>query len=116
MSRFVVRRLLGAIPLLFGVAILSFLFAQLMPGGPDTLFARNGRMTQQQLDNIRHSLGLDQPVYVQLVKWLGKLVQGDLGTSYTQYRPVTAVIWDVFPNTVFLMVAGLTFALLISLF
>jgi peptide/nickel transport system permease protein len=116
MSRFVLRRLLGAIPLLFGVAILSFLFAQLMPGGPDTLFARNGRMTQQQLDDIRHSLGLDQPVYVQLGKWLGKLVQGDLGTSYTQYRPVTSVIWDVFPNTVLLMVVGLTIALLISLF
>lgn len=116
MSRFVLRRFLAAIPLLLGVAVLSFLFAQLMPGGPDALFARNGRMTQQQLDAIRHNLGLDQPMYVQLGHWLGNLVQGDLGTSYSQYRPVRDVIWEVFPNTVVLMVAGLSIALTISLF
>ena len=115
MSRFIIRRLLGAIPLLLGVAILSFLFAQLMPGGPDTLFARSGRMTQQQLDNIRHNMGLDQPTHVQLMRWLGNLLQGDLGTSYRQNRPVTEVIMDVFPNTLVLMIAGLTISLIVAL-
>jgi peptide/nickel transport system permease protein len=115
MSRFIIRRLLGAIPLLLGVAILSFLFAQLMPGGPDTLFARSGRMTQQQLDNIRYNLGLDQPTHVQLLRWLGNLLQGDLGTSYRQNRPVTEVIMDVFPNTLVLMIAGLTISLIVAL-
>jgi peptide/nickel transport system permease protein len=115
MSRFIIRRLLGAIPLLLGVAILSFLFAQLMPGGPDTLFARSGRMTQQQLDNIRHNMGLDQPTHVQLLRWLGNLLQGDLGTSYRQNRPVTEVIMDVFPNTLVLMIAGLTISLIVAL-
>jgi peptide/nickel transport system permease protein len=115
MSRYVIRRLLGAIPLLFGVAILSFLFAQAMPGGPDTLYARAGRMTPEQLANIRHSHGFDQPIYVQLMRWLGNLVQGDLGMSITQYRPVSDVIWDVFPNTVVLMMAGLSISLCVSL-
>jgi peptide/nickel transport system permease protein len=62
MSRFVIRRLLGAIPLLFGMAILSFMFAQPMPGGSDTLYARAGRMTPQQLENILYSHGFDQPI------------------------------------------------------
>jgi peptide/nickel transport system permease protein len=115
MGRFVLRRVLSSIPLLFGVAILSFVFAQVMPGGPDALFGRNGRMTQEQLDNIRHNMGLDRPVYVQLLKWLGNLVQGDFGTSYTQFRPVSQVIWDVFPNTLLLMGTGLFVALLFSI-
>ncbi|HET8523142.1 MAG TPA: ABC transporter permease [Thermomicrobiales bacterium] len=116
MAAFIIRRLLGAIPLLLGVAVLSFVFAQLMPGGPDALFARNGRMSQEQLDAIRHNMGLDQPMQVQLVRWLENLLRGDLGTSYSQYRPVTQVIWDVFPNTVLLMVAGLFIALVFALF
>jgi peptide/nickel transport system permease protein len=115
MSRFVVRRLLGAIPLLLGVAVLSFLFMQLAPGGPDTLYARSGRMSEEQLAAIRHNLGLDRPVYIQLLKWLGNLLQGDLGMSYTQYRPVRDVIWEVFPNTVYLMTAGLSISLVVAL-
>jgi peptide/nickel transport system permease protein len=114
MAHYLIRRLLGAIPLLLGVAILSFVFMQLAPGGPDTLYARAGRMSNEQLAAIRHSLGLDRPAHVQLWLWLQNLVQGDLGTSYTQYRPVTTVIWEVFPNTVYLMMAGLTISLLLA--
>ena len=115
MAQYLVRRLLGTIPLLLGVAILSFVFMQLAPGGPDTLYARAGRMSDAQLAAIRHDLGLDRPPHVQLAIWLKNLVQGDLGTSYTQYRPVTSVIWEVFPNTVYLMVAGLTISLILAL-
>jgi peptide/nickel transport system permease protein len=115
MTRYLIRRLLGTIPLLLGVAILSFIFMQLAPGGPDTLYARAGRMSDEQLAAIRRSLGLDKPMLVQLWIWLGNLLHGDLGTSYTQYRPVTTVIWEVFPNTVYLMVAGLTISLIFAL-
>jgi len=115
MARFIFRRLLGAIPLLIGVAVLSFLFAQLMPGGPDANYARNSRLSQVQLDAIRHNMGLDQPVHIQLVKWLENLAQGDLGKSNRQNRPVTDVIMDVFPNTLVLMAAGLSISLLVAL-
>ncbi len=115
MGRFVVRRLLSSIPLLFGVAILSFVFSQVMPGGPETLFGRGGRMTEEQLANIRSNMGLDQPIHVQLYKWLVNLLQGDLGMSYTQHRPVTEVIWEVFPNTVLLMMTGLLVAMVFSI-
>jgi peptide/nickel transport system permease protein len=116
MGRFIVRRVLGAIPLLLGVAVLSFLFMQLAPGGPDAMFARNARMTPEQLEQIRHNMGLDRPMPEQLVRWIGNLLRGDLGVSYSQYRPVSEVIWDVFPNTALLMAAGLTLALVLSLF
>jgi peptide/nickel transport system permease protein len=114
-SRYLVRRLIGAVPLLFGVAVLSFIFMQLAPGSPDDLYARNTRMSEAQLAAIRHNMGLDQPVHVQLLKWLGNLLQGDLGTSYSQYRPVWDVIWDVFPNTVYLVMAGLSISLIVAL-
>ena len=106
---------MGTIPLLLGVAVLSFLFMQLAPGGPDTLYARAGRMSDDQLAAIRHSLGLDRPTHIQLLIWLRNLAQGDLGTSYTQFRPVTTVIWEVFPNTVYLMLAGLSLSLIFGL-
>jgi peptide/nickel transport system permease protein len=115
MNAFVIRRLLGAIPLLLGVSVLSFIFMQLAPGGPDTLLAKNGRMSQAQLAAIRHNLGLDDPVHIQLLKWVGNLFQGDLGTSFSQQRPVLDVILEVFPNTLYLMVVALPISLIISL-
>jgi peptide/nickel transport system permease protein len=115
MNAFVIRRLLGAIPLLLGVSVLSFIFMQLAPGGPDTLLAKNGRMSQAQLAAIRHNLGLDDPTHIQLLKWVGNLFQGDLGTSFSQQRPVLDVILEVFPNTLYLMVVALTISLIISL-
>jgi peptide/nickel transport system permease protein len=115
MIRFLIRRLLGAIPLLLGVAILSFVFMQLAPGGPDALFARNARMTEEQLQAIRHNMGLDRPMHEQLLTWILNLLQGDLGISYTQYRPVAEVIWDVVPNTFLLMGTGLLISLTAAL-
>ena len=115
MLGYTIRRLVGAVPLLLGVAVLSFLFMHFAPGGPDALFARNARMTAEQLEAIRHNMGLDQPGYVQLWRWVSNLARGDLGTSYSQYRPVSQVIWEVFPNTVLLMGSGLVVALVFSL-
>jgi peptide/nickel transport system permease protein len=114
MNAFIIRRLLGAIPLLLGISILSFIFMQLAPGGPDTLLAKNGRMSQAQLAAIRENLGLDEPVQVQLWTWIKNLFQGDLGTSFSQQRPVRDVIFDVFPNTVYLMAVALPISLLIA--
>ncbi|MFN8593096.1 MAG: ABC transporter permease [Thermomicrobiales bacterium] len=115
MTRYLIRRLLGAIPLLLGVAVLSFVFMQLAPGGPDALYARNARMSEEQLQQIRHNMGLDRPVYEQLLIWLGNLLHGNLGVSYTQYRPVADVIWDVIPNTFILIGTGLIISLLVAL-
>jgi peptide/nickel transport system permease protein len=111
----VIRRLIGAVPLLLGVAVLSYVFMQLAPGSPDDLYARNTRMSEAQLAAIRHNMGLDQPVHVQFLRWLGNLLQGDLGMSTSQYRPVWEVIWEVFPNTAYLILTGLSISLVVSL-
>lgn len=115
MLRFTIRRLLGAIPLLVGVAVLSFVFMEIAPGGPTTLFARGGRMTKPQLDAIIHNMGLDRPMHVRLGYWLWNLLHGDLGTSYTQHRPVSQVIGDVLPNTFLLMGTGMVISLIVAL-
>jgi peptide/nickel transport system permease protein len=115
MSRFLLRRLLGAIPLLFGVAVISFILMQVAPGGPDATYARSPRMTDERLQAIRERLGIDQPLPVQFYKWILNLLRGDLGLSYVQNRPVTEVIWNAFPNTVLLVAVGLTLALVFAL-
>jgi peptide/nickel transport system permease protein len=114
-SAFILRRLLGAVPLLVGVSVLSFVFMQLAPGSPDTLLAKNGRMSDAQLAAIRANWGLDQPVHVQLGRWLANLAQGDLGTSYSQNRPVLTIILEVFPNTLYLMAVALLLSLVVAL-
>jgi peptide/nickel transport system permease protein len=113
--RYAIRRLLGAIPLLLGVAVISFVFMQLAPGGPDALFARNGRMSDAQLQAIRHDMGLDLPWPQQLLNWILHLLRGDLGISYSQYRPVSQVIGDVVPNTFLLMGTGMVISLISAL-
>ena len=115
MNAFLIRRLLGAIPLLVGVSVLSFIFMQLAPGGPTTMLAKNGRMTQTQLDAIRRNLGLDESRPRQLWIWITNLFQGDLGTSYSEQRPVREIIVEVFPNTVYLMLAALTISLIVAM-
>lgn len=115
MSRFILRRILGAIPLLFGIAVISFFLMQIAPGGPDATYARSPRMTEERLQAIRARLGIDQPLPVQFYKWILNLLRGDLGLSYVQSRPVTEVIWAVFPNTVLLVAVGLTLALVFAL-
>jgi peptide/nickel transport system permease protein len=88
---------------------------QLAPGSPDDLYARNTRMSQAQLDQIRHNMGLDRPAYIQFLLWMKNLAKGDLGTSYSQFRPVWDVIWGVFPNTAYLVLTGLAIALVVAL-
>jgi peptide/nickel transport system permease protein len=113
--RFVARRVLESIPLLLGISVLSFVFMQLAPGGPDALFARNGRMSAEQLAVIRRSMGLDRPPHEQFLAWITNIFRGDLGVSYSQFRPVSHVIAEVFPNTVILMTAGLLISLVSAL-
>ncbi|MBX5445997.1 ABC transporter permease [Sphaerobacter sp.] len=115
MLRYTVRRLLGAVPLIIGISLISFLFMQLAPGGPDAMFARSGRMSDEQLAAIRRNMGLDQPVPVQYLHWLKNLLKGDLGTSYVQNRPVTTVILERLPSTLILVGAGLSIALVLAL-
>ncbi|MFM9105478.1 MAG: ABC transporter permease, partial [Chloroflexota bacterium] len=114
MGRFVVRRILGSIPLLFLVAVLSFVVMRLAPGGPEAAYARVPGMTAEQLAIIRGRLGLDEPIPVQLLRWLGTRARGDLGASYRDSRPVSQTLLEALPYTLLLLAAGLSLALALA--
>jgi peptide/nickel transport system permease protein len=115
MRAYFTRRLLGAVPLLIGIAVISFVFMQAMPGGPTALLARNSRMSAAQLENVKRSLGLDQPMHVQLARWLFGMARGDLGLSFTQFRPVSEVIGERIGPTMRLMGVAIVMSVALAL-
>jgi peptide/nickel transport system permease protein len=115
MSRYVLRRTLQAIPLLVAISALVFVLLQMTPGGPLSLGeqASSGRMTAEDLDRLRNRYGLDQPLYVQYLRWGGDLLRGDWGTSFNTGRPVLTMIGERVPTT--LLLTGLALGVALAL-
>jgi len=109
MLRFVVRRLLQLIPILFGLSILLFAWLRLLPGGPATALLGE-RATPERIAAINRAYGLDQPIWVQYWSYLTRIVRFDLGDSIQNGRPVTDVLRTQFPGTIELTIAALIFA------
>ena len=114
MTRYVVGRLLQSIPLLFIISLIAFAILHLAPGDPAALLYGTDISTEQ-LAQIRASWGLDEPIAVQYVKWLGNLMRGDLGRSFVDGRPALAVITERIPATLQLTLCGLLIALVLGL-
>lgn len=108
MLSYLLKRLLAAIPVMLMVAVIVFAMLRLTPGDPAAILAGDDA-TAEQLENIRRSMGLDQPVWVQLGTWLGNLLRGDLGTSLLSGTPVAEMIGDRMGPT--LSLAGWTLLL-----
>ncbi len=116
MSRYLAVRLIGAIPTLFGVSLLTFLFIRLIPG--DAIAARLGTstaLTPDQLASLRAYFGLDQPVPAQYWNWVSSLVHGDAGYSIRTGRPVLVEIAERLPATLELAVAATLIAIAIGI-
>ena len=109
------RRLLQAIPLLLGIMIFTFLLIQYLPGGPLALLAHNPHVSPAQLAIIRHNLGLDLPGYLQFLHWLGGILHGEWGTSYTDHRPALTDIGERLPATMLLMGSGFAISLFLAM-
>jgi peptide/nickel transport system permease protein len=120
MGRYLVHRMLGAIPLLFGVSIVLFLLIHLPPGGPADIYAGSPSVRAEDLEHIKENLGLNDPLPVQYVKWMGGVVTGDWGNSYKDGRPVTAALRERLPATLELMgassIIAIVFAIPIGIF
>jgi peptide/nickel transport system permease protein len=101
MGTYVAKRLLQLIPILFGITVLSFAMMHLAGGDAVTAMIENQGMavTQEVLDAKRHELGLDQPLHVQYLTWLGGLLTGDMGTSFVSGRDVAATFASQLPQT-----------------
>ncbi|MDX1390638.1 MAG: ABC transporter permease, partial [Acidobacteriota bacterium] len=118
MIRYVVRRLLQAIPLLFGIATITFFVIHLAPGDPMDMFVEprvRRQMDPEAIELLRQRFGLDRPIHVQFGKWLASLAQGDLGESFRYRRPVTALIAERIPYTLQLAVLALLFDALVGI-
>src|SRR5262245_17678169 len=91
MLGYLLRRVLAAIPVMGVVALFVFLLLRLTPGDPAAILAGDNA-TPEQLERIRVSLGLHEPIYIQFVTWVGKLLHGDLGVSLISNVPVLQMI------------------------
>jgi peptide/nickel transport system permease protein len=112
MRGYLVRRLRQLVPMLVLISMLVFLAIHLVPGGPESMYAKAG-VDAATMAAIRARLGLDQPLPIQYLYWLGNLLRGDLGRSYSSGRPVLAEIVDRLGPTLLLM--GSTFVVVFIL-
>ncbi|KAF0172167.1 MAG: ABC-type dipeptide/oligopeptide/nickel transport system permease component [Rhodobacteraceae bacterium] len=114
MLGYVLRRLIQSALILLGVAFITFFLLFVLPADPVRQIAGRSA-TPETVENIRQQLGLDQPFLVQFGRYLGGLVQGDLGRSYLQKSEVSVLIASRLPATLLLMVAAIFCELLIGL-
>ena len=109
MSRYVGRRLVHLVPVLFGVSVLVFFGMHLIPGDV-ALLLLGDKGSETELERLRHQLGLDQPVYIQYLRFLVDAVRGDFGVSIRTRQPVIWEIRQALPITIELSLAALLFA------
>ena len=116
MRTYVLRRLLGAIPLLLVISVICFSLMRLAPGGPLAHLEGNPNVRAEDIALKRKALGLDRPVAVQYVTWLKAMVlEGDFGTSFVTGEPVLGMILGRLPATMELMLVAFGISLSIGL-
>ena len=112
---YLARKLGGGLVSVFLVAVLGFFLFRVLPGDPVRTMTRGAPVSAEQLEQLRQRLGLDQPLWKQFVDYLGALVRGDLGTSYTYSRPVAELIGERFWPTVLLVGTATVLAVALGL-
>ncbi len=110
----ILRRVLLAIPVALGVAVLAFFSLHLLPGDPVQIMLGDTNTSVAQIQAMQRQLHLDQPLHVQLALFFGQLARGNLGTSIVQQRPVSAMIAETLPATIELTAATLIVAIVIA--
>lgn len=113
MAAYLIRRILILIPTLFAVTIVTFFALHSAPGDPASILA-GPEASAQDIANIRHELGLDQPVINQYFRYLWKLLHGDMGISLTTRRSVTSMVLVRYPNTVRLAFASILITIILG--
>src|ERR1700682_640041 len=115
MTKYVLRRILQAIPLLIVISFVLFSILQLLPEKPWDLLLRNPRMTAVDRARLLNYYGFNQPFFVQYLTYMRNLVHLDLGFSYFSHQSTVSLIAERLPNTVLLMGTSYLFTLLVAI-
>lgn len=119
MRIYIIKRVLSTIPVLIGVTLMVFLMLHLVPGDPvRAMFRQVGEaeeIPEETVQAIRRKLGLDQPLYIQYVRFLSRVMRGDLGDSITRGRTVGQLIASELPFTIRLGMASMTFSIIMGI-
>jgi peptide/nickel transport system permease protein len=113
-TRYILRRLLLAVPTLFGIAVVVFLLVHLAPGSPG-MTGELRRPTGRAAEEMRHMYGLDRPLPERFGQWLSRVARLDLGDSFVDHRPVGERIREALPHTLLLNGLALLLALAIAI-
>jgi peptide/nickel transport system permease protein len=111
MSKYIIRRLLASIPVVFLVTLIAFSIMQLVPGDPAAVIA-GSNATQEEIELVRQQLGLGQPFLTRLLAWYGDLLHGDLGQSILLQRSVASAIIERLPVTLSLTAYALVLTII----
>lgn len=114
MRQLIVRRLLQTLPMLFFVSVVCFAMIKLAPGDPVLSFV-TPNMHADDIERIRHNLGLDKPAYIQYFIWIKEVLQGNFGYSLVNHQPVLEQILERLPATAGLMGSAIGLAVLLAI-
>jgi peptide/nickel transport system permease protein len=118
MSKYLYRRLLIMIPTLIGITILIFLAMRVLPGDPLAMIVSEASgiyvLSDEEVETLRASLGLDQPYYIQYLSWMGEVIRGDLGSSFWTGEPISALLLRRGPITAQIAIMAVIFSWLIG--
>jgi peptide/nickel transport system permease protein len=115
MARYVLRRLLQAIPTFIGITVIAYAVIRLAPGDPLAVFEDARGVTAEQMAELRRSYGFDRPLPVQYLDWLGKAVRLDFGRSFQTHLPARDIILERIPATLQLSISALLIGLLLGI-
>lgn len=115
MRNYVLRQVVGMVPVLFIVSMISFGLLYVLPGDPATAILGENAGNAATYQALRHDLGLDKPIWLQYADWFGRVLHGDLGRSIRTGESVSTVLLQRIPVTLYIGFAGLLVGLLIGL-
>lgn len=114
MTEYLIRRFIQSVLVLFLISILTFAMIHAAPGGPTQIFLAPG-LSPEAAQVQAANLGLDRPIHIQFLSWLGDLLQGDLGKTFKNNIPVGEILWPTVKNTMVLMAVAWLVSLVIAI-
>lgn len=115
MLRYIVKRVLHAIPLILLITVIGYFIINLAPGDPVNMFINPEKATKIDVERIRQAMGLDKPIYIRYFIWLKNICNGNLGDSYFHSRPVAEMLGEAIPNTLVLSIAATLLAVIVAI-